>query len=215
MRKTTAVIIAIILASTTLHSAQILRGYGVKAGVMSALMKETYKDPDFFGISGPPELHRRIGAGAGAYCEWLNLPAFSLVTQLEYRAGGVGHEVWCTDENGNILGSYISYARIDHIALCVLAKARVSRSVVSPYVMVGPRFDHVLGWNHNGWTNLFDHIDKDIAGLTFGGGTELARIIPLNMLVEFRYDIDLSDSYDDHTVTVRKNSFGAWLGVGF
>jgi hypothetical protein len=46
-----------------------------------------------------------------------------------------------------------------------------------------------------------------------GVGVQIQSLLPVTILVEGRYNIDLSDSYETNLLKVRNNSFDFWLGV--
>ena len=133
------------------------------------------------------------------------------MTQLEYRQGGVGSREFHAGPNGEDLGSTTDYVRIDFLSFAALAKARFPGMIVNPYIIAGPRVDCMVGNSDT----LYNQYKKNVTGLSFGGGAELPKILPLTILVEMRYDLDLSDFYHSQGLTVKNNSFGAWLGIGF
>jgi hypothetical protein len=210
MKRTTTAILITVLASGALLNAQLLRSYGVKVGAVSAYQSFDYAANTGINASDLG-LKRRAGFGAGIFCEWLNLPIVSAVTQLEYRQGGVGMKHATVGTNGEILGSTTEYSRIDYLSVAALAKVRFPGMIVNPYLMAGPRFDRMVGNSDT----LYNQFRKNVTGLSFGCGAELPKLLPLTILAEMRYDLDLGDFYSSQNLTVKNNSFSAWLGIGF
>jgi hypothetical protein len=215
MKRIVTTVITVLLASTAMLNAQLVRGYGIKAAFVSASQTFDYTTASVV-QSSDLGLKRRAGLGAGVYCELLNLPVFSVVTQAEYRQGGVGMKYYHTGPNGEDLGLFIDYTRIDYLSLAVQAKARIPGTITSPYLLVGLRRDRMVGTGDTALVGgLYDQFEKDITGLTVGGGVELPRLLPVKLIVEARYDLDLSDAFHGEYLTVRNNSMSLWLGVGF
>ncbi|MRR10664.1 hypothetical protein EG831_11470 [bacterium] len=160
-------------------------------------------------------LVRRAGAGAGVFCEWLNIPVVSIVTHAEYRQGGAGSEMIHTGPNGEDLGTISQHTRIDYLSLAVLAKVRTSGALARPYLSAGLRRDRMVSIGDGLHRELYKLFEKDVTGASFGAGIEVSLVRSYTTLVEARYDIDLTDPYHGEFLTVRNNSMSLWLGVGF
>lgn len=203
-----------LLTSAATLDAQLVRSYGVKLGGASACQSFEYTAASIV-QSSDLDLKRRTGFGAAAYCEWFRLPVISVVTQAEYRQGGVGMNYLHIGPNGEDLGTITEHTRIDYLSLAALVKARTSGSLARPYVMAGLRRDRMVGVGVGLSHELFRQFEKDVAGASFGAGLEFLLVRQMTVLIEARHDVDLSDAYHGEFLRVRNNSTSLWLGVGF
>ena len=212
MRHYVATILLLTLACFCRLDAQLLRGYGLKAGLTSA--NEAYH----LGSLPQFETKRRVGFCIAAYAEWLNLSALSVVTQLEYTQRGVGWELKTLrvgPRGFEQISSQVSYARVDFISLPILIKLRLPVGSIQPFLLAGPRIDHLLGYTSADWSLIdpYSSFDQNVLGGSVGGGVESVELLPVDVVMEFRYNHDFVNSYENPVLTVRKNAFDFWLGV--
>jgi hypothetical protein len=203
--------------------AQLLKSYGIKAGVNSS--NAAFSLPqDAFEIA----TQRRTGGHAALFVEWGGSSAFSLVTQVEYAQRGFAEEQEITGENGpEPLGKVRASTRLDYISLPLLLKLQYRKSAISPYLIAGPRvdflvnreageFDFVIGNSKvtlaSELNEIFD--DRDLGG-TIGLGFNAQKFLPLPLLVEGRYNFDFTDNGKLPPLQGKNNSFDLWLGIEF
>jgi hypothetical protein len=136
----------------------------------------------------------RTGFDFGISIEWFNLPIFSLLTEAHYVQKGIIEKMPRTNEYGEPMGPLKFYHRIDYLSIPVLAKLSIKTKHNSPYLVVGPRFDFLLGYKSKTLKLLYDELKHTNEGLTVGAGVE-SNTIPLRMLLEFRYDADVTYTY--------------------
>lgn len=189
---------------------QLITGYGLKAAITSANQDFSYSIP--FDIT----TKRRLGLMFGAYVEWLNFPSFSIVTQIEYAQRGMGQEFIVTDESGpEPKGIITLYSRLDYLSLPLLAKVKFPAEPVSPYLLAGPRIDYFLGGSSDRDLFTYDDFKKTTVGGSVGVGAATTTLLPVDALIEIRYNFDLTDSYSTQNLKIRNNAYDLWLGVGF
>jgi|GEM_PF-1445855 len=163
----------------------------------------------------------RIGINAGAYAEWLDVPYFSLKSQLWYAEKGSAIEFMETTYEYPLgTGLVTKGTRLSYLSCAVLGKMKMSFGLCTPYVLAGPRFDYLLDYEENLiFTALYREFEKSMYGLTFGAGVE--RSLPGGpiLLLEARYNLDLKDSHKVDTeafnYSIRNTSFEISGGVGF
>ena len=195
-------------------NAQLLKSYGVKAAFTSASQSFTYQNPPFPGFG--PDIKRRTGFGIALYAEWFNLQVISIVSQIEYTQRGIGEEIAITGPNGpTIIRTEVRDKRLDYLSIPILAKTSVPFGNVTPYILIGPRIDFLLGYRDEFivGNSIYQDFKKTMFGGTIGTGFALADLLPTTISVEFRYNIDLGDSYDTSLLKVRNNAYDIWVGV--
>jgi len=199
----TLMLIVLTLSSAT-HS-QVLRGYGIKAGV-------TVADQDWhYPFNWDPD--NRTGFNAGVFAEFLNHPFFSVVTELNYVQKGMMQEVLITTEEYPEGTKYMTWEnRIDYLNVSALAKLRLNYGIVKPYLLAGPKIDFEIGKHLMPYENVPKRFPASIYGFKVGLGTEL-NLMGINFLAEFVYDSDLKDLYKSEFLTVNSKSYEMRLGI--
>lgn len=189
-------------------NAQLIKRCGLKVAFTSA-------SQDFKYSTFAPDTKRRPGFNAGIYIEWFDLPLVSLITQIEYAQRGMGLEFVRTLNDPTPIEIFTEYNRVDYLSLPVLVKVAVPTTIVTPFLLIGPRIDFFLGYHSDRdlFNAVYDQFKKTMIGGSIGIGVEATSLLPVNVIVEGRYNFDLADSYSTQYLTVRNNSFDVWLGV--
>ncbi len=190
-------------------SAQTIKTYGAKLAVTSA-------GQDFYYTMFDPNIKRRIGFNAAVFVEWLDIPFFSIVTQVEYAQRGRGVEFILTGSSGpEEIGRITLYDRLDYLSIPMLAKFTLPAGTISPYLSFGPRLDFLLGYKSEMNSNsVFDNFRKTNVGGTVAIGAEIVDFLSVAITLEVRYNLDFRDSFSSQFLRVRNNSFDLWLGAG-
>ena len=198
--------VALVLAISSAAHAQTLQGYGVKAGVVIANQDFDYaEDLDF-------HTKNRVGFNFGVYVEWLNLPHLSLLTEAHYVQKGMIIENIVNNEFGERIGIKEFDYRVDYLSVPILVKISVNSQGFSPYLIAGPRFDFLLGYDSPGGGSLYDQFKDLDTGADIGIGLE-SNTEPLKILLEFRYSPDFSNAYKTDLLKVKNNSFEILIGL--
>jgi hypothetical protein len=215
MNKTFFVILAAVVTLVSQSNAQLLKNYGLRIAYMSASQSFNYPNPPWPGFG--PDLSRRIGIGGGVFAEWLNVPFVSIVTELDYVQRGMGQLVYITENDPTPVRSEIRKNRLDYLSVPLFVKGSVSAGILSLYVLIGPRIDFLLAYRDEFiiGKSIYEDFKKSIWGGTAGVGLEIEDMLPVSVLLEFRYDVDFVDSYDTDLLKVSNNAFAVWLGVAF
>lgn len=203
-----AVMAVVLLAAQSVTHAQLRESYGIKVGAVGA--NETWTG---FGATWNTE--NRWGFTADAYAE---IPFFSFLSaqgEIQYTQKGMNYSVPITtvaQPDGS--GQYRTISpRIDYISIPLLAKLKIPLKSVTPYVLVGPRFDFLITSEPDGLDAVVNNFDKMDYGLTVGAGIELNSLFPFGILAEFRYNPNAYDSYQSGYETVRNRSIDFLVGV--
>lgn len=186
--------------------AQLLKGYGLKTGVVIA-------NQDFEHIYGFfDDTKNRAGLDFGVFIEWFSLPHLSALTEVHYTQKGMVEEVPRTDEFGHSISPLKLDNRVDYLSIPVLAKVTFETRPVSPYLFVGPRLDIFLGYESELSGEVYDDFKRTNMGGDLGIGVETSTE-PLKMLLEFRYSPDLNNAYETDLLKVKNNSFEILFGL--
>ncbi len=192
--------------------AQVLRGYGIKAGLTSS----NVRIPEIGRGGDNPfrfETKSRLGPTALAFVEWLNLPALSFVTEAGYVQRGFLTEHEGRDAQNNPIGTIRNVTRFDYLTFAGQAKVRWPISAVQPYAIGGPRLDVLLGGDPDEEGTIVSHYSSIAFGGTFGVGLEAPERLPLMLFVELRYNVDLTNSLPDVPRDSYNNAFDLLVGV--
>jgi hypothetical protein len=200
----------IVLCFVTIGNAQLLRHYGLKVAYTSATQSFDYYTAGF-GFSN----ERRPGINAAVFAEWLNMPFLSVITQVEYSQRGLGIEFARTLNDPTVIGTWVEYHRVDYLSVPLLAKVSFPSTIIEPYLVAGPRIDFVLGYHGNdeNFRSLYNDFKSPNLGGTVGAGVSVSSILPAAILLEFRYNIDLTLPYDNGLLRVKNSAYDIWLGV--
>jgi hypothetical protein len=200
-----------VISFTYQSQAQLIKGYGLKIGLTSADQKLKYSS--FTG-----DTKRRIGFNVGGYVEWLDIPFFSVLTEVEYVQRGMGQEFTITTEDSpEGIGKKTLYTRLDYISIPVLAKATLPGTIISPYIVAGPRLDILLGYksDENAFNDLYGKFKKNIFGGTVGLGAETGSVLPVTLTADVRYNFDFTKSFKNEYLEVSNNAFDFMVGIRF
>lgn len=188
--------------------AQLRRSYGIKIGTVAA--NETWSE-----ITGDWNTKDRWGFTADAYAEIPLSRFLSAQGEIQYTQKGMSLSVPVTtasQPDGS--GQYYTISpRIDYISIPLLAILRIPLTPVTPYILVGPRFDFLISNNADGLGAVVDNFDRMDYGLTVGAGVELDSLLPFGLLAEFRYNPNSYDSYQSAGQSVRNRSLDFLVGI--
>lgn len=111
-------------------------------------------------------------------------------------------------------GRYITLKpRVDYLSLPLLARIRYNMGTVSPYILIGPRFDFLI-WNDPKYVgSIFDKFKKNDIGISAGAGIEISTSTIQAVLFEFKYCPTFSKSYSSDMLTIKNQSFELLFGI--
>jgi hypothetical protein len=213
MRRIALIVLVLGIVGPQEASAQFLRSFGFKAAITSA-----NQDFEYSLFSTDLKMKRRVGFNFGVYAEWLDIPYLSLVSQVEYAQRGMGMDFLITGSQGpQALGTKTIFSRVDYISIPILLKFRLQGSVITPYVLAGPRLDVLAGYESPDgvFNSVYDTFKHTTLGGSVAGGLQIQSVLPVTIVVEARYNLDFVDSYETTLLKVRNNSFDFWLGLAF
>jgi opacity protein-like surface antigen len=210
--KKIVILLAFFLIPLAPAQAQLIKGYGFKAGIAIANQDFNYTrgwDLDF---------KNRLGFDFGGYVEWFDLRFFSVLTEVHYLQKGMIDEIEISDFENPLLVEIVKLDnRVDYLCLPILAKITYRTNGISPYFFVGPRFDFFLGYQceRHLWDQLYKKFKDVDIGLDVGIGTEVELTPKVTLLPEFRFSPDVTYAYKAETLKVKNNAFEILAGVRF
>ncbi len=191
--------------------AQVIKSYGVKIALTSAAQEWNVAQV------GKMDVKKRNGINFAAYTEWLDIPFFSVVTQLEYAQRGMIYEGIETSDSGpQIIRRVNVNNRVDYFSIPVVGKFTFPIGKFSPFITCGPRIDILLGYQSDAhFSQFYDKFNISNVGATISIGSEVHDLMQLDLSLEARYNFDFADSYSIDPFTIRNNSLDIWFGVSF
>lgn len=138
----TVAILLVVFATTA--EGKLITGYGFKTGVVVG----TQEPQNLFAYQYYTDIQSfkwRTGFGIMGYLEWFGTHPLSVITEIGYVGKGtkVGLMEW-TDETGNRINPMERDQCADYMILSSLIKLTLHTKHISPYLLIGPRFDVYL-----------------------------------------------------------------------
>jgi hypothetical protein len=153
-----------------------------------------------------------------------------MLTQLEYTQKGMIEEFMATDENGNLLESGKIESTLNYLSLPISVKYTIPIPKIIPYLIAGLRYDYLLNYESiidapglqvGSETSdpqvlentIYDDFKRSVFGAQFGIGLEIDVLSFVKPWVEFRYNIDLTNSLNLDGKSAKNNSFDISLFI--
>lgn len=207
-----SLLIIIFLTTFTFNvNAQIISSYGLKLGV-GISNQSWYYQSDLLNM----DWKDKIGITARIFADFLSISFFQVEGEIGYLRKGFKDKVPITTASQpDGTGEYISENNsLDYLTISALAKFKYDLEIFSPYIVVGPQLNLLLNRNvEQGWKDVFDKFKDTNIGLSVGVGSELKTILPITILVEYRYERDFLDNYDVPNIDIKNYSHVILLGV--
>lgn len=193
--------------------AQWIDHFGVKGGITASSASDNMDQFD---------LERRSGWRGSAFAEKELLPFLSVRSEVGYTQRGFVESTAEVDVDGNETPLEAT-TRFDYLTIPLLAKLEYGVGAASLYALAGPRVDILVGREAGVFafsggdieSEIADFYDSTAAGGTLGVGVS-TQMLPAQVFIEGRYDVDLTDSFPaDAPRKVRNNAFALVLGVAF
>ncbi len=209
MTKRILTFIVLFVVTSMSMNAQLIRGYGLKLGAVSATQIWDYK----IDVNFPTE--RSLGIDVGAFIEVLEIPYVSVLVELHYIQKGFSFTSLVTTPAQPMgTGEYITKKpRVDYLSIPLFAKLRFDIASLYPYVIVGPRWDFLIAKVPEGTQNVLDNFKSTDFGVSIGGGIEVSLPVVSAALVEFRYSPSFNEAFSNMNLSVKNQSFELLLGV--
>jgi len=220
MKKTTlmfAMLLLVVGSSNT--RAGMHPQFGVKAGI--ALADQTWKYSNFLGTVARDT---RTGLVVGAFADLSLGPILHLQPEALYVQKGDAVEVPITSPSfPDPVGTRTLRDRIDYLSLVAPVKLQATRGLLGFYLIGGPRLDLKLSTRSDidgpDINAILDSYKSSVAGLTVGAGVQRSFGTFGPVLLEARYDYDLSDAAkhvgSEATLVIDNKEFSILVGLIF
>ncbi|MFZ0390293.1 MAG: hypothetical protein WAN36_07510 [Calditrichia bacterium] len=193
---------AILLLLAASSHAQFIKGYGVKMGML--VSEQEYNEDIIPGIIEKSEFDNRWGPQMVIFLDFIQLPFFSLQSELNYLQRGSQQDFpFITVQNPEGTGEYhTQHYSLEYLSLNIAGKLILKKPAVQPYLLGGLGLNYFLKTRHP----LFfrqKHFRTFTPGVLLGAGLEFPQLLASGILVEVRYNADLTytannDSYEMH-----------------
>jgi hypothetical protein len=209
MKKRLVNSILVFICVSTLSYGQILDRYGLKAGATFSDQKWEYTSFDF-----EDNFDNRTGITIGAFAEVINFGNFGIQSELNYIQRGMQFDVNVTIVDGpDSKETETIKNRTDYLSLALLAKYSLNISLISPYILAGPRLDFYIDKNvHKVFAEIYEDFNNQLYGGTIGAGVEVS-VLPFDLFTEFRYDFDFNKAYEKDFLDITSKSFYFTVGI--
>jgi len=205
-------LLIIILITVICSSAksQIISNCGLKLGVGISNQSWDYQA----GMN--LDWNNKIGISPRIFADFFNYSFFQLEGEIGFLRKGIKDKIPVTtstqpDGNGNY---YEINNKLDYLIVSALAKFRYNLGTFSPYIQLGPQLNILLNKNiAKGIEVVFDKYKESNIGLSIGAGSELNNILPVSILVEYRYEKDFINNYDSSNLILKNYSHVILLGI--
>jgi opacity protein-like surface antigen len=203
MKRIIPAVLFLLFMSFSMGHSQLIRGYGIKAGVAFANQDWRYD------ASGSLNTDRRKGVDVGAFVEWLDIPFLSVVTEAHYIQKGFSENIAVTSEEyPDGTGQVVTHTpELDYLSIPVLAKMRYDFLNISLYGFAGPRYDILVSTKSDVFGAVLDNIKSSELGATLGLGIDCSLPALFKIGAEIRYSPDIQNIYSKNILTVKNRSW--------
>ena len=155
----------------------------------------------------------RLGLNIGLFYEYSVLKSFSTVVKLNYIHKGVKPKIPIVSvENPDIPTGYKYFDnRIDYLSFLLSAKFKL----LPLYLITGPRYDHLINKKIEVPSISYEDLEESVFGLSFGAGVQIEKILPVALILEVLYNIDLTNSYKIKNRELKNETIDFKLGIMF
>lgn len=212
-----AISIVSLFASTSFS--QFISGFGIKGGITLSNQIYDYKRFDY-----NPETKYLLGFNGSLFAEFLNSRNINLVLESGFEQRGYIYVSKSYDEFGNPLPYMNIYERTNYLTSGLLLKLKVTGNKISPYIILGPKLDILLGYSvkpENESTTLIgfdfplEEFKKINYSLNIGAGMEFNKLFPFRTFIELNYSPPVNSSYNGPGLLVKEHYFNVKLGINF
>ena len=203
------ILLATAICCSAAH-AQIIRGVGIKTGLMLANQAYQYETSIL-----EKDTKYRKGFDFGIFAEINQNHFLSVLTEVHYTQKGVVDEQIITGENNPVpIGTLVWDKCIHYLSFPVLLKLNVKTGIFTAYFIAGPRLDLRLSYTSNLDLHdpVYDALEKVTVGYDVGIGFETEVFKSSALMLEFRFSPDVTDAHKSEILHIRNRAITFLLG---
>jgi len=190
---------------------QTIDTYGIKLGLALSNHKWEYNTSPSFNLNWD----NNYGITARVFADISFLSFLNMEGEIGYVPKGVKYKIpitTITQPDGT--GEYVNVNnKLNYLSISLLAKYKYHLGLFTPYIILGPEFNYLLSKTiDKGFAIVYDQFRKNLWGFTVGVGSEI-KLLPINLLIEYRYSRDLTNSYELSTIDIKNYSHTFLIGV--
>ncbi|MDX9924473.1 MAG: outer membrane beta-barrel protein [Ignavibacteriaceae bacterium] len=142
---------------------------------------------------------------------------FGIEGELGFSRKGVYKEVPISpiDQPDVTIGISKTKNITEYLSLAALAKYNIYKGFMSPYILAGPQINFLVNYNvRNGSERAYDEFNTAIFGYSVGSGIEI-NVKPIDILIEYRFERDLTNSNTTEEFDVHNYSHSIMAGLRY
>lgn len=206
----TVIFSIVVLFFCELSFAQI-KNIGIKGG-----LNLSNADIDYTKF-GEPEFDSKSGFNVYLFYDFLNLKNVTISGEIGYNQKGFNQTVSVASTGGLPALNFTLYGRLGYLDINAITQFILPGNSVSPYISVGP----VLSFKTNSSATssnaegdslivpsaniLFDQLKSPVLGIIGGLGIQINKVIPQTLILEIRYNADLTNSFKNSGTNYVRN----------
>jgi len=209
MKKFFLILFLFILNITS--NGQSIDGYGIKIGWGITNHSWEY-DP---AINVKLDWENNSGITARAFADISFLSFLNVEGEIGYAQKGAKYKIaFTTMSQPDGTGEFRDINnRLNYLSVSILAKYKYNLVLFTPYIVLGPEYNYLLSKQIKpGFEIVYDKFRKNVFGYSAGIGTEI-KLLPVNIIVEYRFSQDLTNNYDSSTINIKNYSHTFLIGI--
>lgn len=214
MNRIPVIITVFVFGATMAVSGQFVKSVGVKTGI--SLANQSYRI-DF--VDHTLETDPLVGSAASLFMEFIRVGRLGVQADLAYITKGSKSTVQSVtvnhlDNDRIVVNEGDEHqSKFSYLSLSPLARYRIGKGLIRPYLELGPRFDLLLKYSSDSEYPLEEQ-NSYILGLTGGAGVEL-NISKLGILAGLQFQPDLSPVTNQDPLLINNNILLFTVGISY
>ena len=179
--------------------------YGFKTGIVNSNIES-----DFF-----YENRTKTGGDFAFFVESNTFKKrFKLISEVHYtQKGMIDAYVEFNPVTYEIINMTEYKHRLDYLSIPVLLKVFKEYEIITPYILIGPRFDYLFNFRSEVYQELLDEVNVFVIGADMAIGSEIFISNKVNGIFELRYSYDIT--YSEDQFNSKNKSFQILMGMKF
>lgn len=206
-----AIVFSLIVLSFTDQSFAQLKNIGIKGGLNLSNAQLDYTK------FGDLDKDSKTGFNIYLFYDILNFKNVIISGEVGYNQKGFNQTISTTSQTGLPVLNYTLYNRLGYFDINAIAQFIIPGTSVSPYISIGPvlsiktsnststsgsEYDSLIIPSAN---ILFDQLKSPVLGIIGGMGIQINKVIPQTLIIEVRYNADLTNSYGGSQLNYVRN----------